>query len=80
MLEQLDLLGEEVIPVLREEFAKGRPADVPDAPTHESLVIRHREGRDPIPGGGEGSRAFEDRQARAAEAAQNPTQEGADRS
>ncbi|MGR7003018.1 hypothetical protein ACU686_41990 [Yinghuangia aomiensis] len=31
MLEQLDLLGEEVIPVLRKEFAKGRPADVPDA-------------------------------------------------
>ncbi|NNG37868.1 LLM class flavin-dependent oxidoreductase [Flexivirga sp. ID2601S] len=38
VLEQLDLLGEEVVPVLREEFAKGRPADVPDAPTHASLV------------------------------------------
>jgi hypothetical protein len=38
VLEQLDLLGEEVIPVLREEFAKNRPADVPDAPTHTSLV------------------------------------------
>jgi hypothetical protein len=24
--------------VLREEFAKGRPADVPDAPTHQSLL------------------------------------------
>ena len=33
-LEQLDLLGEKVVPVLREEFAKGRPANVPDAPTH----------------------------------------------
>ncbi len=38
VLEQLDLLGEEVIPVLRKEFAVGRPVDVPDAPTHESLV------------------------------------------
>ena len=38
VLEQLDLLGEEVVPVLRREFAKDRPADVPDAPTHESLV------------------------------------------
>jgi putative FMN-dependent luciferase-like monooxygenase len=38
VLEQLDLLGEEVVPVLRREFAKDRPADVPDAPTHASLV------------------------------------------
>jgi putative FMN-dependent luciferase-like monooxygenase len=38
VLEQLDLLGEEVVPVLRREFAKVRPADVPDAPTHASLV------------------------------------------
>ena len=38
VLEQLDLLGAEVLPVLRQEFAKGRPADVPDAPTHASLV------------------------------------------
>ena len=37
VLEQLDILGEEVVPVLRKEFAVGRPADVPDAPTHESL-------------------------------------------
>jgi putative FMN-dependent luciferase-like monooxygenase len=37
VLEQLDLLGGEVVPVLRKEFAKNRPADVPDAPTHESL-------------------------------------------
>ncbi|WP_232677158.1 LLM class flavin-dependent oxidoreductase [Nocardioides sp. R-C-SC26] len=34
VLEQLDLLGEKVVPVLREEFAKLRPAHVPDAPTH----------------------------------------------
>jgi putative FMN-dependent luciferase-like monooxygenase len=38
VLEQLDLLGEEVIPVLRKEFQVGRPDHVPDAPTHESLL------------------------------------------
>ncbi|MEK9280916.1 MULTISPECIES: LLM class flavin-dependent oxidoreductase [unclassified Bradyrhizobium] len=38
VLEQLDLLGGEVVPVLRKEFAIGRPADVPGAPTHISLV------------------------------------------
>ena len=38
VLEQLDLLGEEVVPVLRKEFAALRPAGVPDAPTHASLV------------------------------------------
>jgi putative FMN-dependent luciferase-like monooxygenase len=38
VLEQLDLLGEEVIPVLRKEFASRRAAGVPDAPTHASLV------------------------------------------
>ncbi|WP_280250924.1 LLM class flavin-dependent oxidoreductase [Nocardia abscessus] len=38
VLEQLDLLGAEVVPVLRKEFAALRPAHVPDAPTHASLV------------------------------------------
>lgn len=38
VLEQLDILGEEVVPVLRREFAAIRPAHVPDAPTHEALV------------------------------------------
>ncbi|GAB3293873.1 LLM class flavin-dependent oxidoreductase [Epidermidibacterium keratini] len=38
VLEQLDLLGEEVVPVLRKEFAALKPADVPDAPTHASLL------------------------------------------
>ena len=37
VLEQLDLLGEHVIPVLRKELDSLRPAHVPDAPTHESL-------------------------------------------
>ncbi|MFJ4191199.1 LLM class flavin-dependent oxidoreductase [Kitasatospora sp. NPDC089509] len=45
VLEQLDLLGEEVVPVLRAEFAKGRPAGVPDGPTHAALVAA-RDGRD----------------------------------
>src|ERR687883_1362217 len=38
VLEQLDLLGEEVVPVLRREFAARKPAHVPEAPTHSSLV------------------------------------------
>lgn len=38
VLEQLDMFGEQVLPVLRREFAIGRPADVPDAPTHASRV------------------------------------------
>ncbi|MER6398406.1 LLM class flavin-dependent oxidoreductase [Kitasatospora sp. NPDC001603] len=38
VLEQLDILGEEVVPVLRREFAVGRPDDVPDAPTHAARV------------------------------------------
>lgn len=37
VLEQLDILGEEVLPVLRKEFAARRPAQVPAAPTHASL-------------------------------------------
>jgi len=40
VLEQIDLLGEKVVPVLREEFAIGRPADVPDAPTHAARSAR----------------------------------------
>jgi len=39
VMEQLDLLGEEVVPVLRAEFAKLRPAHVPEGPTHEALVL-----------------------------------------
>ena len=38
VLEQLDILGEEVVPVLRKEFAALKPAHVPDAPTHASRV------------------------------------------
>ena len=43
VLEQIDLLGEKVVPVLREEFAKNRPAAVPDAPTHASLLAAARD-------------------------------------
>ncbi|HWV48182.1 MAG TPA: LLM class flavin-dependent oxidoreductase [Microbacterium sp.] len=38
VLEQLDILGGEVVPALRRELAKNRPAEAPDAPTHASLV------------------------------------------
>jgi putative FMN-dependent luciferase-like monooxygenase len=41
-LEQLDILGERVIPVLRAEFDALRPASVPEAPTHASLVTADR--------------------------------------
>ncbi|WP_063043089.1 LLM class flavin-dependent oxidoreductase [Nocardia pseudovaccinii] len=44
VLEQLDLLGAEVVPVLRKEFDALRPAHVPDAPTHTSLVAAHAQG------------------------------------
>lgn len=36
-LEQIDILGETVVPVLRKEFDASKPAHVPDAPTHASL-------------------------------------------
>lgn len=36
VLEQLDLLGEEVVPVLRKEFQVGRSRRAPDGPTHAS--------------------------------------------
>jgi putative FMN-dependent luciferase-like monooxygenase len=38
VLEQLDILGEQVVPVLRREFAALKPAHVPDAPTHAPMV------------------------------------------
>ncbi len=31
--------------MLRKEFAKGRPADVPDAPTHQSLLAAEKAAR-----------------------------------
>src|SRR5258708_33377638 len=39
VLEQLDLLGEEVVPVLRKELEALRPEHVPQTPTHASLLV-----------------------------------------
>lgn len=38
VLEQIDILGEEVVPVLRKEMAKNRPSGTADAPTHAARV------------------------------------------
>src|SRR3974390_756603 len=38
VLDQLDLLGEEVVPVLRRESAARQDPDTPAAPPHASLV------------------------------------------
>lgn len=46
VLEQLEILGGEVVPALRKEFAINRPAHVPDAPTHASLVAAAGGGKD----------------------------------
>ena len=46
VLEQIEILGTEVVPVLRRELAVGRPAHVPDAPTHGSLVAAAGGARD----------------------------------
>jgi hypothetical protein len=37
-LEQVELLGTEVVPVLRKEMDRRRAPGVPDGPTHASLV------------------------------------------
>jgi hypothetical protein len=42
VLEQLDMLGELVVPVLRKEFAAMRAPGIPDAPTHASLLAASR--------------------------------------
>ena len=46
VLDQLEILGGEVVPVLRKELAVGRPAHVPEAPTHASLVAAAGGARD----------------------------------
>ena len=38
VLEQIDILGAEVVPVLRKELMKDRPTEVPDAPTHAARL------------------------------------------
>ena len=47
VLEQLDLFGEEVLPVLRKEYADQKPAHVPDAPTHANRVAAPWQPRTP---------------------------------
>ena len=37
VLEQIEILGTEIVPALRREMAVGRPEHVPEAPTHASL-------------------------------------------
>ncbi|MBE0608957.1 MAG: LLM class flavin-dependent oxidoreductase [Dehalococcoidia bacterium] len=49
VLEQIEILGGEIVPALRKENAKHRPAHVPDAPTHESLRAAARPSG--VPGG-----------------------------
>jgi hypothetical protein len=46
-LDQLEMLGELVVPVLRREFAIGRPADVPDAPVHPRVAAGTTGGAEP---------------------------------
>jgi putative FMN-dependent luciferase-like monooxygenase len=48
VLEQVELLGTEVVPVLRREFEALRPAHVPDAPTHASRLAARATG-EPVP-------------------------------
>ena len=43
VLEQLDILGAEVLPELRREFDARRPAHVPDGPTHAARVAAKTE-------------------------------------
>jgi len=42
VLEQLDILGEEVVPVLRKEMDALRPAHVPEAPVHPAVARRNQ--------------------------------------
>jgi putative FMN-dependent luciferase-like monooxygenase len=41
VLEQMDILGAEVVPVLRKEFAVLKPAHVPEAPLHPRVAAAH---------------------------------------
>ena len=47
VLDQLELLGGEVVPALRKELAAGRDPEVPDGPTHASLVTTRYGDRPP---------------------------------
>jgi len=43
VLEQMDILGGEVVPVLRREFAALKPVHVPEAPVHPRVVAARAE-------------------------------------
>jgi hypothetical protein len=47
----MDILGDEVVPVLRREFAALKPGHVPEAPLHPRVVAA-RAGRDGVPAAG----------------------------
>jgi alkanesulfonate monooxygenase SsuD/methylene tetrahydromethanopterin reductase-like flavin-dependent oxidoreductase (luciferase family) len=57
VLEQLELLAGEVVPVLRREFAAMKPAHVPEAPTHASLKAAREAAKDADAGTGSGGSA-----------------------
>jgi len=42
VLEQIEILGTEIVPALRKELAMNRPSHIPDAPTHASLTAATR--------------------------------------
>ena len=42
VLEQLDILGEDVVPVLRKEFAARRPAGVPENPPTDASMLAEK--------------------------------------
>ncbi|MCO1338984.1 5,10-methylene tetrahydromethanopterin reductase [Kocuria polaris] len=47
VLNQLDMFGEYVLPELRAEYARRKPADHPDSPTHASLLAARQAGAKP---------------------------------
>ena len=52
VLEQMDILGAEVVPVLRKEFAALKPAHVPEAPVHPRVAARRAADNPSEPGAG----------------------------
>ena len=53
VLDQLELIGSDVLPVLRRELALGRPTSVPDGPTHIArAAARDRQVRSEVALGG----------------------------
>lgn len=61
VLEQIEILGTEVVPVLRQEFDRVRQPGVPDAPTHAARVVAAREAGTQL---GEQGRAWREQGAR----------------